>query len=369
MDVDAWSAAGLYDPDAPDAADRCALLVFLAERGATLDDMVEAERAGGLVALAGDLNRRHRRGRRLSALEVAAAAGRSVDLVLAISRAAGLPALDPEQKVYGDADIETIRSFAAGAEMFGQDATLQFTRTMGASLAAIADAAMASFGLNVAPELGARGASELEHAQAIDTASEMLAEVVPPAMINLFAHHVDAAARRSLASAAESAGLVQLAVGFLDLAESTRMIRGLSPAALAAAIGEFERVAVDAVSARDGRVVKTIGDEVMFVVPDAAGACEAALALRDMVADHDVLTAVRGGLAFGGLTLGYGDFYGPEVNRAARIAKLAAPGQILVTEPVQAAVAASRTLRFAPAGEHELDGFDGLTCVLAVEHA
>lgn len=368
MDLDDWSAAGLYDPDVPDAADRCALLEFLAERGATLDDMVEAAQTGGLVALAGDLNRRTRMGPRLSAVEVAAAAGVSVELVMAISRAAGLPALEIEQKVYGDPDIETIRAFAAGSEMFGQDATLQFTRTMGASLAAIADAAMASFGLNVAPDLGARGATELEHAQAIDTASAMLAEVVPPAMINLFAHHVEAAARRSIASTSESAGLVQLTVGFLDLADSTRMIRGLSPAELAAAIGDFERAAVEAVSARDGRVVKTIGDEVMFVVPDAAGACEAALALRDMVADHAVLTALRGGLAFGGLTLGYGDFYGPDVNRAARIAKLAEPGQILVTEPVESEVGASKALRFATAGEHELSGFDGVTNLLAVEH-
>ena len=72
---------------------------------------------------------------------------------------------------------------------------------------------------------------------------------------------------------------------------------------------------------------------------------------------------------FGGLTLGYGDFYGPEVNRAARIAKLAERGQILVTEPVQRAAGKSHVLSFTSSGEHALDGFDGVTRVLTVEHA
>ena len=301
-------AAGLYDPAAPNAADRLALLEHLLELGARIPDLVGALDEG-LSSFGGDLVRG--RGRpRLTPAEVARASDVPVDVVLAVSRAAGLPRYETDEPVYRDDDIETFQIFAAGAEVFGLAATLEFTRAMGAALAGVADAAMATFGINLAGDL--REASELEQARAVETASTLLVTQVPKALNTLFFHHVEAAVRREVASGGtmQNPRVTQLSVVFLDLVGSTSALVELEPEDLTAAIGEFERQAIDVVVARGGRVVKMIGDEVMFVAPDIAGACLASLELREQVAGNSILRELRGGLAFGGLVRGYGDFFG-----------------------------------------------------------
>ena len=55
MNVRDWEEAGLYDPDDPNASERLALLEYLTERGATLEQMVEAHQVCSLPGLAGDL--------------------------------------------------------------------------------------------------------------------------------------------------------------------------------------------------------------------------------------------------------------------------------------------------------------------------
>lgn len=367
VDTRDFITAGLYDPDAPDAGERLELLEYLCERGATLDEMVAALREGALPAVASDLRRREG-GRYLDATEVAAAAGMTVGQVVAIARAAGLPVPEEGIRAYPESTIEAFGAVQVGIEMFGESGVLEFTRAIGAAVASIADAAMAIFGINVSPRLDTL--TELERAQTTELASAALVEQVPIAITALFRFHVDAAIRRNIAStSSEGAHVADLAVGFLDLAESTSMVRGLSPSDLAGAIAEFEQKAIELVASREGRVVKTIGDEVMFVTTDASAACDVALELRDMVEKHEVLTALRGGVAAGGLVRGYGDFYGPEVNRAARIVRLADPGTILVTDRVRDLAGADRGYRFEPAGTHELAGFEEPTPVFVLERA
>lgn len=136
------------------------------------------------------------------------------------------------------------------------------------------------------------------------------------------------------------------------------MVHRLMSESLSAAIGEFERHATEVIGARGGRVVKTIGDAVMFVVPDPDAACDAALELRDFVEAHDVLTRLRGGLACGRLARGYGDFYGPEVNFASRLVNLADPGTLLVSEALRDRVDPADAYRFEGMGPFSVLGFD-----------
>jgi hypothetical protein len=192
-------AAGVYDPNASNAVERRELLEFLCERGATIDDLVFAAELGALPTLAGELYRRGRRPRR-SAAEVAEATGIPLGLMAQIARAAGLPVSDPDDPILRDEDVDTFRTFQAGAAMFGEDSTLEFTRTMGTGLAAIADAAMAMFGLNVAGPLVDAHATELERAKASEMASILLTEEAPKAIYGLFLHHVEVTARRELAA-------------------------------------------------------------------------------------------------------------------------------------------------------------------------
>ena len=312
-------AAGLYDPAAPNAADRIAVLQHLLERGARIPDLVVALEEGGLSSYSGELVRG--RGRpRLTPEDVAAAAGVPVEAVLAVSRAAGLPRYDAEEPVYRDEDIETFQIFAAGVEVFGENATLEFTRAIGAALAGMADAAIATFGSNLAGQLGE--VSELDQAHAFETASSLLVTQVPKVLDMLFFHHVEAAIRRDAAAGGtmQNPHVTPLAVGFLDLVGSTTAVVELTPEDLGAAIGEFERQAIDIV-------------------------------------------------AFGGLARGYGDFFGADVNVAARLVTLAEPGVLLVTAAVRERVGDGAGVRFEPAGERRLRGFTEPVAVYALERA
>ena len=104
-----------------------------------------------------------------------------------------------------------------------------------------------------------------------------------------------------------------------------------------------------------GRIIKHIGDEVMFVAIDPVAGCELALAL--MSEFHDDGIQPRGGLAFGDVVTRQGDYYGEVVNLASRPADLAIPGEVLADENVRAAAAESGFL-FEGAGRRQLKGFE-----------
>jgi adenylate cyclase len=85
----------------------------------------------------------------------------------------------------------------------------------------------------------------------------------------------------------------------------------------------------------NGQIIKTIGDEAMFVAEDAANACRIAL---DLVGDfgRDRLPPVRVGLATGDMVSVFGDLYGPDVNLAARLVAAADPGSVVVSGQTRA---------------------------------
>ena len=120
-------------------------------------------------------------------------------------------------------------------------------------------------------------------------------------------------------------------------------------------IEDFERRANDIVTRFDGRVVKHIGDEVMFIAVGAAAACHIALAAAEAFRGSGV--EPHGGLAIGPLLTRGGDFYGPIVNLASRVGDIAIPGEILVTEDVMLGGAEDPDLSFEPAGRRMLKGF------------
>jgi adenylate cyclase len=155
-------------------------------------------------------------------------------------------------------------------------------------------------------------------------------------------------------------------VGFVDLVDSTRLVQQLSIKELGAALTQFDAGAIDTVVAGGGRLVKLIGDEAMFVVPDVDSACAIALELADALAAHPVLPAARGGIAAGEVLSREGDYFGPVVNLAARAVKLADPGRVLASAEVARAADA---YRFAPVGAQRLKGFDEPVKLFRLERA
>jgi adenylate cyclase len=359
-----YEAAGLYDPGAPNAAERFELLEWLTARGVTIEQMVHAKRPGAtLTGLAADLMLNP--GAHLRLAEVAARAGVTPDQVQDIRRAVGLQPTDPAEPRFADDHVQSFIAFEVGTRLFGDQATRRFGRVMGSSLARIAEAVVSMFLVNIEGPLRESHGSELELAQANLRAIEA-AQVVPAALQAIFRDHLEESIRRlRLARDGESIDTVRLAVGFVDLVGFTTLSRRVEARELAAVIERFEDTAHDVATRRGGRVVKLIGDEVMFVALDADAACDIALTLVERFADDAAVTP-RGGLAYGLLLIRGGDYYGPIVNLAARLAELAVPNELLVT-PEVAAQARGQQLRFEPAGKRLPKGFDAPIALLTLE--
>ena len=365
MDATEFEAAGLYDPRAPNAAERLALLRWMAARGLTREQMVRALRHGSLTGLAGDLALRP--GGRLTLAELAARVGSTPERVEAFRLAAGLPQVEADEAAFSEDDAGTFAAFAAGATQFGEIPVRRFVRVMGSSLARIAEAAVSLFYANVEALIRAAGAGELALAEANLRAVERI-EVMPTVLASLFRAQLEIAIRRfRRAHLTPSGDTARFTVGFVDLVGFTTLSRRMTARELGTVVDRFEDTAHDVATARGGRIVKLIGDEVMFVTVTAAAACDIALTLVEQFAGDPSITP-RGGLATGDLLFRGGDYYGPIVNLAARLADVAVPGELLVT-PELAAEAGSAGWRFEPAGKRLLKGFEQPVTLLAVERA
>jgi adenylate cyclase len=101
---------------------------------------------------------------------------------------------------------------------------------------------------------------------------------------------------------------------------------------LSRALSRFDSVVTEIVVAHGGRVVKLIGDEVMFIARTPDDASMAALAMLHALQHDDVLPSLRAGVASGEVVARDGDYEGPVVNLAARAAKLAMPNSLLVDD-------------------------------------
>jgi adenylate cyclase len=356
-DLGAFEARGLYDPHAANAGERRELLEWLSARGISADDAAAVlARRRSLTAVAGDLVLRP--GSRMTASEVATTIGMPVDKVRRISLAVGLPVAGDEP-VFTPADIEMLELFGAGGELFGEAALEQFLRVVGSSLARIADAAAALFLAEVEAPLAERQAGELALAQANLEAIQLLAPL-RQVMDALFLSHMELAIARSEAAREHSTSLVTgyLCVGFVDLVGFTQLSQQMPVAELRTLVDDFESAAYDVVGSRGGRVVKLIGDEVMFVAVDPVAACEIGLALLARFGD-DTAVMPRGALALGEVLTRGGDYYGTVVNLASRVADLAVPREILVTGALRDRVdGAGAGVTFSPAGRRMLKGFD-----------
>jgi adenylate cyclase len=143
-----------------------------------------------------------------------------------------------------------------------------------------------------------------------------------------------------------------VAIGFSDLAGYTVLSAELDAADLSAFVGRWEEVAYDTVAQHGSRVIKTIGDEVMFagLSPQVA---RTAVALRDAAAAAG-LPPVRAGLAAGMVISRDGDFYGPVVNLASRLTEIAPAGAIYASDALHADLAGDASYTWELLGTHDL---------------
>jgi len=274
--------------------------------------------------------------RRYIALEVCALAGCDHDTADGLWRAMGFPDMPDDEIAFTDRDVAALRAaLALQAEGVLDEHTVRAqTRVMSQALATIAAAHL----------------EITEPAQRdVDRFGGFVTDVLPALddlLVYLYRRHLLAAVENAVLLDREDPEhlLPTMAVGFADLVGFTKMANHLEERELSELIEVFTQAAADVVAEEAGRVVKMIGDEVMFASADPVVAARTALRLVAEVGDHHGLPPLRAGVAAGPVVLRQGDVFGRPVNLAHRLVDVARSGNVLVDEAVAGALAGHEAL-------------------------
>jgi adenylate cyclase len=263
---------------------------------------------------------------------VSAHTGMPEEQIAHIWRSLGFAQPRPGELVFTDGDLETMAQVGAlmAAEVTSPHLILHMSRVIGSSVARIASAHADVIGDQVAPADPSEALSD----ERLITAASTVLPLVPQVLEATWRRHLHAAARRRTALALTGEE-VSGVVGFADLVGFTALSQQVTDQELAAIVDEFEDLAFEVVTDGGGRVVKMIGDEVMFTVATPAAGAEIALALAEGTREADQLSDVRVGIDHGTVLEREGDLYGSVVNTASRITRIAFPGSIVVSESMQ----------------------------------
>ena len=312
---------------------------------------------------------------RYDADTVAGKVGLPSEQVFHFWRALGFPDPEDDEVVFTRTDLDMMRIAAEtiADEVVDPDVALQMARVIGSSMSRVANAQIAALASRVASEAAeaaeaaasaATGAGAAEGGgadvpAAVDldapllARTEMILDVMPRIMDYVWRRHLQDEARRQMLRRRDTEGGA-VTVGFADLVGYTALSQQVPEQELAHLVARFEAVATDTVAGRGGRVVKMIGDEVMFIVDDPAAAAQIALDLADAFREDEALSDVRVGLAMGSVIEQDGDVYGPVVNLANRIVGIAYPGSVVVSEEVRDALRGDPELNVRSLRSHTL---------------
>lgn len=295
---------------------------------------------------------------RLTSAEVAAAVGLSEADARRFWRALGLPDAG-EEAGYTEADLAAIAALKAAVENAGMNlgAAVRLARAVGQNVARMSEwqvAAIAS--RSDCPGRAVRrreafdptsdGSSRAVASSAPSTQSaeesredtrrvtHEVADALEQVLVHAWRRHLAAALTRldtdPHADAAETT--ISVTVGFADLVAFTALSNDLDPERLGELVEIFEGRCADVIAANDGRMIKTLGDSVLFLTEDAEEALSIAHGIIDVIGNDPRLPDVSLGLASGDVINRLGDVFGPPVNLAARLTALARRNRVLVDE-------------------------------------
>jgi adenylate cyclase len=344
----------------PSAVAYVRVVARLRARGHTLEQIKRASDNGQLAVgplenlLAGSEGR-------YTVREVARETGLEAALIERLFAAMGLGMSAGE--LLSEEDMEIIKYVAAVLEAgLPAVAFLQLARVYGQAIAQIAEAEVRLIHLYVHEPLMREGMPNVEIAEEMEgLARELIPFVVPLLRYThdrLLGHFVEQDVighmESDLAESASEEGRVRVAIVFADLAGYARLTVERGDEEALAAVERFVE-AVERTLPSDARVIKTLGDEVMVVGPDAGALVRWAVGLGEAISPGD--PPPRIGLHYGDALYRDGDYYGREINQAARVVARAGGGEVLVTRPVVEVASNLDGVRFERIGEVGLKGF------------
>jgi len=324
VDFEALEAAGIVN-----ARQRAGLIEYLDSLGFTADEMLEAERRGRLFGLAGDVLQRS--GRPAYSIRTAAdALGVQADEVARAWALLGLTVAGPDELTLSQADVDGLDAWFRIRRLIGDDGAFGFLRVLGSAMARLGEAESSVMRAGTPDIQINHTRDELSTAQAYRAAAEFIPGIA--VLVDaVHRHHMISARTHFERVVRGSSATVGCGVGFADLSGFTALTQLLTPEELSMVLNGFSATVSDVVHERGGRVVKFIGDEVMWVSSTPEQLASAAVDLVSHPRAGEAGLRVRAGLGYGAALAINGDYFGTMVNLAARLVAAAKPVQILIS--------------------------------------
>ena len=294
----------------------------------------------------------------LTSEDVAAQAGVDVEDARRLWRALGFPDAG-EEAAFTDADLVALGTLVGAVEKgaIDFDTAVQLTRALGQTMARLADWEVGTLSARVEQlesgdeATGSRIGSALRLTEQVGIPFEQL-------LLYAWRRHLAAAVARVEALGAADVDLhtTQVTVGFADLVQFTALSNQMDQGRLGDLVEVFESRCQDVVATHHGRVIKTLGDSVLFVSEDAVRALDMAFGIVEVIGRDNRLPDVRVGLATGSVVMRLGDVFGPPVNMAARLTSVARRNRV-ITDPATVALLPPTRFEARPLPPRPLRGF------------
>ncbi|QIK75573.1 adenylate/guanylate cyclase domain-containing protein [Nocardioides piscis] len=270
----------------------------------------------------------------LTALDVAAETGVTIDQVRRLWRALGFPEMATE-RAFGESDATAVSTLMTLVDsgVIEFDMAVNMTRGIGQTMSRLADWEVAT----LAGRVEELEAGEDATGSRVGSALRLIEEMSGPfeeMLVYAWRRHLAAAVARMEAMGAEREDLhtVDVTVGFADLVSFTALSNQIDRDELGDLVEKFEARCHDVVSVHGGRIIKSLGDSVLFVISDPTAAIAVAEGIINVIGRDARMPDVRVGLASGAVVPRLGDVFGPPVNMAARLTTVARRNRLIIDQ-------------------------------------
>jgi adenylate cyclase len=298
--------------------------------------------------------------RRYTRLQIAELSGMPLERTQRLWRALGFPDAADDDPAFTDADVAALAVLSTLIEsgFVEPDTEASIARAMGQSLSRLADWQTDMLADVLVRAAGENTSPDETVEQAVEAAKALLPQL-RKVQDYVWRRHLAANADRLISAAGAPGDRRELAVGFADLVGYTSRSRGMGGRELGRMIEDFESLATDVIARHHGRVVKTVGDGVLFTVGTAVGAVDIGLELPEAWEAED-RPPLRTGAAYGAVLTRLGDIYSPVVNMASRLTSIARPGTVLVDRELAQHLRGLPAYRVRPLRRVSVRGYDHL---------
>jgi len=294
--------------------------------------------------------------RRYTSDAAAQAAGASPKFAQRFWRASGYAAVEAGAQEFTESDVATLRLISGYIKqgIITERGALQVSRLMGRTLSRLAESQVDV----VVERLEKSGVGMAEQIAYVERLARQVTPDVQFMLGQTWRRHMAAAINRMNPDLDDAPPSIK-GVGFADLVGFTDLSRRLTETALLNLLEGFERHCTDIVDTHGGRVVKMIGDEVLFTAPRPDALAEIGLNL--VAASVRSRHGLRVGIAYGPVVRHLGDVFGNTVNLASRLTELAEPDTILTSSKLPDALQDNPAYNFARQRHHDVRGLGSIT--------